>query len=231
MNSKSVTLWLGMLLLGAQIFLMCGDPVAGSGTETENPSSITGVAVYPGGDPVANATVSVREKDFLQDTSQIAAKAMSSALSRQSRTNDLGQYFVDSIFAGEYLVEINDGKSFAALQGVVVEKGKDSIPLPADTLLPTQTVSGTVNLSGTNANISTYVIVKGAGRAAKVDSSGHFELNDVPEGNYTLHVVTSNSEMEPVESPDVKVTHQQSLVVSIVDSSAGSASITGEIQE
>jgi hypothetical protein len=191
--------WAFAGLLAASSFLFsCTDRIAGS--EIGNPTiALTGTAMYPNGQAAGGARVLLRKKDYLAEdkaakilssTSKVGLAKVSVSLANVF-TDSSGHFRIDSVDAGDYRIEINDGQSQGLLLDCEVKVRKHG---PKDTAL----ASGSLNTNGTVhgvvkwdvAPLSPYAaMVYGMERAALVDpTDGSFTMYDMPPGTYTFKV-------------------------------------------
>jgi hypothetical protein len=169
-----------------------------AGSEIGNPTvAISGTALYPDGRPAGGASVMLRRQEFLaEDKGMRLLSSMSKpGLSKVSVslanafTDSRGHFRIDSVDAGDYRIEINDGQS----QGVIldfplhVESRKDTVLTP-DSLRAMGTVQGVVQWDA--PPLSPFVaLVYGMDRVAIVDQvTGKFTINQLPPGTYTFKV-------------------------------------------
>lgn len=173
-------------------------PTRLGGSEIGNPTvAVTGTALYPDGSAAGGASVLLRRKDFLAED---RGTRLLSSMSRPGLpkvsvslanvfTDSQGRFRIDSVDAGEYRIEINDGQSQGLILDfpVTVESRKDTV-LAADSLRATSSVQGVVQWDA--PPLSPFVaLVYGMDRVAIVDQvTGKFAIDQLPPGAYTFKV-------------------------------------------
>jgi len=117
---------------------------------------------------------------------------------RETITDENGQFQFDSLNAGSYCIEINDGKSAASLFRITIGSadGYNSDSILSDTLKPYAKVSGNIDII--DSVVYPYCLVLGLERKAIIDPSGDFVLNDLPAGTYSFKIVSGNDAFKPV---------------------------------
>jgi hypothetical protein len=173
-------------------------PTTVAGSEIGNPTvAVSGIALYPDGRTAGGASVLLRRQDFLAEDK--GTKLLSSmARLGQAKvsvslanvfTDSQGRFRIDSVDAGDYRIEINDGQSQGLILDfpVTVKTHKDTVLHP-DSLRATGAVFGTVNWDA--PPLSPYVaLVYGMDRVAVVDQvTGKFSIDQLPPGTYTFKV-------------------------------------------
>ena len=179
------------------------------GSEVGNPSQVMvkGTAVYANsGAPAANAVVHLRARRYLSDTGSAHRAPLDGLPPHDTTTNGRGEFVFPTVDTGEYRIEINDGASNAVLLDCSASGSNGSLQLPSAALKPTAAISGSItNLQAAQSG-TIYVQVYGLDRVARVDpATGAFSLKDVPEGTYTLCIVTSSADYAPQETDSVTV--------------------------
>lgn len=193
---------LPLLALAMVELLKCaGDPIAGgSGSTTTN--GITAAIYKPGGAPAIGAVVKMRSAAFLAKVPQGTPKA--AQILYDTFTDDLGRFFIPVVERGDYRIEINDG-SRAVLLDCTLPGNGDTIVLPSDTVRTYAAVSGNVDVA-TVGRQKLFIQVYGMERLVGVDSTGHFEVSDLPAGTYRFRVAAAaDSLFIPIDGHDVTV--------------------------
>ena len=156
--------------------------------KTSEKHLISGRLFYVNGTPVAGGTVTIRASNFLSDTSRAIAKRAADTL--VVKTDGEGAFSIDSIGMGSYLLEGRDKTdSVAMIEPVAIEGTHSSITL-IDTLKKPGALRGKVALSEGEDPRKVFVLPFGVNRFALPDSNGNFELAGLPEGVYTLRIMT-----------------------------------------
>lgn len=188
------------------------DTMAGNGTRIGNPT-IVGMIYGPDGKtPASNVHVYLRKKSSLPE---IGLKKLRTDLALVT-TNARGEFEIDSVEAGTYVIECSDNSENLALYDSVVVESPDSvINLPADTLKPAGAISGTIVLPDGGDFGRVYVLVFGVQRFSIVDSNGHFNLEDLAEGTYDLRIISSLIHYESFDTAKITVVSGDTTNLSI----------------
>lgn len=178
------------IILGivACVTLNCSRQIelAGPGTGSDTPNSLSGCIVYPDGKAAEHAIVRLRPAEYFKDTALIPVQALQDVY-----TDKNGLFTIDSVDTGKYTIEVNKNDS----QGVLIRCHlvSDST-LQTETLKPTGMIQGTLvtSVSGVNAR---YVQVRGLDRLVVIDSLKEtFVITNLPPGLYSLRVIYSSPE-------------------------------------
>jgi hypothetical protein len=188
------------------------DIIAGNGTRIGNPT-ITGMIYRPDGKtPASNAQVYLRKKSSLPD---IGLKKLRTDVALVT-TNTSGEFEIDSVEAGTYVIECSDNSENLALyDSVIVENPDTVVNLPADTLKPAGAIKGTIVLPEGGDFGRVYVLVFGVQRFAIVDSNGHFNLENLAEGTYNLRIISSLIHYESLDTTNVPVASEDTTDLTI----------------
>jgi fibro-slime domain-containing protein len=185
--------------------------VSGTGSETGH-GSITGAAFTVDGEPAVSVHVNLRAEDYvkthgsLTDGSDTTAPALpkTAASALRTTTDKNGRFTLDSVAAGKYVIEINDGVCCALLQKITVEEENTGYELPESHLQPFSSIRGTLrHPQGKPAFI--LVQVYGLERLVITDAGGAFTVPQVPEGNFNLRFIPLSAELEVMDYNNVTV--------------------------
>ncbi len=174
------TIFLIVILLLA-LLSACNENVArGPGSETV---AVAGQAFYQDGSKAAGCDVVLRRSDYLASL----PGQKSADLKIQTTTDNSGQFRIDSIKAGDYVIEINNNSSKAARLTCLVNTENDLI-LPADTLKPTSSISGLCILpEGFNGKL--YIQIYGLERLFEINPENDgYTVSGIPAGVYDLRI-------------------------------------------
>jgi hypothetical protein len=228
-----------LLILCCMAGLRCGQNAlqqGGGGIETV---ALAGRAVYPGNTPAAAARVLLRTQNYLKDT---AAATIDSIVTTKfdTKTDDSGYFVIDSVPAGlVYTIEINDGNSFASLSKGTIPADSSVHNLSTVTLRPTGSITGAID-SSASSGVEWYAQVYGLERAARLNKvTGTFILTDVPEGTYSIHLVSSSSLKPAVTHDSIQALSGDTVVLPYavwhysrqlcINTSATGASVPGDV--
>jgi hypothetical protein len=174
----------------------------GTGTETEN---VAGILYNADGSRAANATVHIRKKSTLADTSGILKKVFADSVT--VTTDDSGKFAIDSLDTGTYVIEGSDGGNNLALNdSVVVPSDTDStVVVPPDTLKPAGAIKGVIKLSEGGDPRKVFVLAFGIDRFARVNADGSFKFEKLAEGPYDLRLISSLANYDVLDTFGVPV--------------------------
>ncbi|NLG17827.1 MAG: DUF2341 domain-containing protein [Fibrobacter sp.] len=220
------------------ILCRCGlEPLSGGTTDTDN-IRISAVMYQSDGKFAAGASVMLRSADYL---SAIDEDTIDNNEKRKTVTDENGRFCFDSLDSGSYSIEINDERESAFLfritTGNVNEHGSDMVL--SDTLKPYAKVRGNVDISTSAAPL--YCLVYGLERKVLVDSSGNFELGNLPEGVYSFKIISEDDAFKPVVINDIHASSVSETRLPFVNwnsskklflnTSAAGADISGQVTE
>ncbi len=203
---KNSTQFLSMMPVILWFFAGCTvtpDNTAGTGSQAGNGMVVATVS-NPDGSPAENVRVYIRDKGYLRDTAAISTQKIPDAV-----TDSKGQFEIDSVNPGIYLIELYDGVSNALLVECVKESTTTEdtgiTDLGALSLQPVAGFSGVVERENIPDSVDVYIQLYGLEHAAKVDITGAFAFEYVPPGMLTLRIISSDSTLGVVDSEAVKV--------------------------
>jgi hypothetical protein len=195
----------------ASLYLQCskGVDVAG-GSEIGNPKTIIGHVLYGDNTPVIDASVRLRPENYLADTSGIIDTMLYSRI-RNVRTDNDGNFIIDSVDTGRYFIEVNDEKSYAHLYQIeLIYDDSVTFRLPACYLRETCRLSGYLKCDYGDVS-DLFVRIYGLERIVKTNSDGRYLFNDLPSGYYTVNIPYSKVSQGPWERITEDVSAGQSL--------------------
>ncbi|MDB5102324.1 MAG: hypothetical protein JWP91_13 [Fibrobacteres bacterium] len=173
---------LALILTGCD--LMSSRVSQGGGSEATN-GSIAGTGVYGNGEAASWSSVILRTTAYLKDTSKVdRIEIRPDALADES-----GDFKLDSILPGAYLIEIRDGQGRASVSSVNVARGT-ILNLPADTLRGVGKIEGVLEAIP-GAAAPGIIQVYGMEQAVRADSMGHFSFRSLPMGRHRFHPVAA----------------------------------------
>lgn len=193
--SKSrLTLLLRVVLTIAFVMVLdcsTGSPIVsgdkGSGTGVGNGAVIVGKVINPDSQPVRNALVRLRTDSYLADTSGWCTNNRSDTMATV-HTDENGAFVIDSVrFRKSYSIEVLDTTCECPL-GVIynVNVGSDTLSdtvrLPQIVVRPVKEINGTIVINGLPQNA--YVQIYGMERVGRTDSTGRFEIQQLPVPHY-----------------------------------------------
>ncbi len=145
----------------------------------------------------ANAAVFIRPAGFLAGADLQAVMANASVDQR-------GDFRLDSVAPGPYVVEVNDmSRNSGILAFSVVVSGGGTLDIGTDTIRPYATISGVVLLpSGFGAK--TFVQVFSLQRLVQTDSNGAYVLSNMPAGVFRLRIVGPGGDVGYRDTSDIE---------------------------
>ncbi|MBL9021120.1 MAG: carboxypeptidase regulatory-like domain-containing protein [Myxococcales bacterium] len=191
--------------------------------EVGSPGSIAGVVVDDVGHPVTEYTIAV-EQFTTPDGERGSARGL-----REQVKDPLGNFELNNLSPGRYvLVATARGKPPTQSSAVEVESGRKSSGVRI-TLGKGATVSGTVTDRATKQPIAGVrvrldgVTGAGGGGSTATDDQGHYSLDGVPSGAFSLRF-THPSYLERIEPLDARGQSSLRADVDLGDKSSGASS-------
>ena len=181
----------------------CGrSPVAGGTTDTGN-SRVAATIYKNDGSRVKGASVTLRSKNFL---SVVSGAGMQKDLVRakETFTDDSGYFEIDSIESGDYFIEVNDRLFSAALLTATVSGMANSSMFFTDTLRPYAGITGNTS-PPSGPSVKMYLLAFGLERRILIDSTGHFEIKDLPSGTLRFRIVSQDAFFNPIDIDSIVI--------------------------
>jgi len=160
-----------------------------AGTSEQGNAKFTATLYTQDGLPASGLAVILRRGDYVTDPGASLNKVASD--SARTATDEKGFLSIDSLDSGAYCVEATDAKAHAVLLRFVIDKGQPPLYWGADTIRPFAIVKGKIDFGGSPGK--RFAQVYGLERITPVSSSGAFVFNDLPQGIYTIRIVTADS--------------------------------------
>lgn len=194
-------------------FLLWGctdNHLAGTATETGNPTSVTGVVLENDDTPIEMAKVILRPAQY-----RFPDAGGSSSLAKLETTSDsLGKFHFDSIGAGEYVLEVTstsaDGTKAQTLT-FTYNENDSTVHLEIKNLQTTGQIKGRI-LWSAQFDISPLIYIKGLDKGVQAAVSPFsYDLFNVPAGSYKLTVQWDSLGVLADSIVDVTVVSDSSL--------------------
>lgn len=166
-------------------FCTLGD-VAGTKGGSETTNGVTALVTFSDGSPAAGSIVRLRPTDYLSQP----PKDHNVVFNPYILTDSQGVFTFSKIKAGDYFIEVrNNGKSLLFSFSI---NSTDTLDLGTGSLRPSATLNGLLDTIGTGGK-QLYAQIRGLERLTRIDGSGTFVFNDLPEGNLDLVISESGS--------------------------------------
>ena len=126
---------------------------------------------------------------------------------RETVTDDSGHFEIDLIGIGNYYIEVNDGESSATVIAATVSSGDESgtpfyrhLEGPmCGNLRKYRSATGTI-LENVCAGLN------GLERKTPLDSTGRFEMRDLPSGTLSFRIVSQDTLFKPFDIDSIPLT-------------------------
>lgn len=176
------------------------------GTADSSKAKVTGkLYEFNGKEPAKSATVIMRLKNTLANTSQLslAKKLINSA---STTTDENGLFMIDIIDTGLYSIEGSSTENTMVLIDSVKIASLDSTKiLTPDTLKPAGAIRGVIKLANDDDPRKVLVLIFGSDRSALVDTQGNFSFAKLAEGKYTLRFLPSLQNYNVLDTGNINV--------------------------
>lgn len=183
-----------LALVVACVFLRCGtDPVSGNGSGTSS-SSITGVALAPGGEPAAGASVYVFGVNEIPSPSMPKTRAIGPV-----RTDGKGRFDVAVGPNAGYNVTIESAGNKFFRDSIGVET--EPVDLEECRLRPVGSLCGTVELSFGHDPRTVLILVYGSNVfTVPYHTWGAFKIDSLAPGDYTVRFMSTVPGYSPLDT-------------------------------
>ena len=176
-------------------FFGCSKPTdndhAGDGSQTGNAAVVGKLYLPDGHTPAAHATLHLRKKSTLADTSGASLPKVLADTTATVTTNDTGGFAIDSINPGLYVIEGAKDSDVVLIDSVRVQSLDSTVTLPPDTLKPAGALKGLIYLSEGGDPRKVFILAFGIDRFAGVNADGSFKFSNLAEGKYDLRLISS----------------------------------------
>ena len=191
------------LIFVVWLFLMSGcgrSPMAGGTTDTGNPR-VAALIYANDGSRAKGASVTLRLKNYL---SRVPGAGLQKDLVRakETFTDDSGYFEIDSIESGDYFIEVNDRLFSAALLTATVPGPARPLIFLTDTLRPYAGIVGNTS-QPSGPSVKMYLLAYGLERRIPIDSTGHFEIKNLPSGTLLFRIVSQDTLFNPFDIDNI----------------------------
>lgn len=173
--------------------------VAGTASEVEGKYAVRGRVMENSGNPLEGALVRIRPQGYL-------ALNGDASVSLDTITDKEGYFYFDTIPVDSYTIEINVDRKYGALQKLIVYTC-DSFPvhLPAVTVSPTGSITGSINLPISDDTTRPWIALYNVDYLMKAPITQVFKFEGIPEGVYSLRIVPFLNSKLVVELHEIEV--------------------------
>ncbi len=206
LNTKNYLYLVLMLFILLGLSCSIGDDLSGGSTETTN-SKILGILYQKDGTPARGASVNVRLKATLPDTT--ARSEYPIVDSFFTITNSNGGFSIPKLDTGLYVIECSDSNdNFALIDSVSIDISSSTKYL-IDTLKPAGAIKGTIYLSEGGDPRKVYILIFGINRFIQPQSDGTFLFERLAQSSYTVRILPSLDDYDIVDTSGVVVQSSQ----------------------
>jgi hypothetical protein len=220
-----------LLLLFIVILFSCTGltPVSGTGSETDTGCVIVGLIKNADSLPVSGADIILHDQRIVSIAALSKTKNANSLICHATTKTDSNGFFrIDSVAAGNFLIEINDHDSSGGILPVQIIP-KDTLKSANGALLHFGTIVGHLDTLVDNSG-NTKVIIPELNRAVTIDSLGSFILPAMPVWNYHVRVTRNDSGIVlPTDTAVIPVSEKDTTVIINFGSETGGVIICGNL--
>lgn len=230
-----------ILIATTLFFLVCIKAPNEITTVSETDSGqILGVVVYKNGHGVKGADVVLRHEDMLKKIVVGLGKIVSSneeiAFSGKrfdsTITTPAGVFAFDSVDTGKFLIEINDHDSLGALVEAEITIEEPVYNVDSIVLNKFGAIRGNVNTELLSSTDENNIFIAELDRKIPINEDGSFNADNLPEYNYTIHILVGDSVIASVlDTAKIEIKEEETRVFSDIGIETGSIEIDGTIEE
>jgi hypothetical protein len=204
-------------VIGVTLLLCrCMAPNAGGTTDTDNAKVLAVIHTKDGG-RAANVPVTVCPIEYFSgvgaDSSSKREQYVTTIV-----TDDTGFFRIDSIAAGEYSIEVNDGEANAVLLNIAISVSKNAQVTVEDTMYPYVIVHGHLD-SIKDTSINRYCVIYGLERKIPIESDGSFKIDNLPAGIFHFSIISESEDWPSIDIENVEAHSDSTVTVVAVDTS------------
>jgi hypothetical protein len=189
----------------------------GPTTQTGN-GMIAGILYQSDGKtPAGDAYVSLRKKNAVAaDFTDVLMKKFTDT-SAATRTDSKGEFKIDSVDTGFYVLECTDGgNNFALNDSVPVHYFDSTVILPPAVLKPAGAIKGMIRLSEGGDPRKVFILALGTERFTPVEASGRFKFMRLAEGNYTLRIFPTLDNYAVFDTANIPVKSKDTTDIGVI---------------
>jgi hypothetical protein len=196
-------------------FLIMANPLnCGNTSEIENPM-ITGALYTSDSRPAMGATVIIRPKNSIADTSMVKNKFINTDT---VETDKNGVFSFTKLNNGFYIIEASDKNSNMLLIDSLKEISSDSrLVLSPDTLRPAGTIKGVLRLTEGGNPKKIFILAYGLDRFVTPDSLGQFYFPRLAQGTYHLEIIPQLNDYNVLDIPAITVKTEDTTDLGVLE--------------
>ncbi len=169
--------------------------LAGATDMPNEQTTITAGILYGPDRPASGVTIMVVPSEYLAPIPGNLGKTQ--RFIARTTTDESGNFYVDSLDNGDYVIEANDEKSAACVIRCQIDNGIKNRKLGVFTIKPFGAIAGKIDTAG-GSGITRYVQIFGLNRVALVKADGTFGFDSIPADTFTLRITCLDSTKLPV---------------------------------
>jgi hypothetical protein len=190
--------------------LQCINPSSAGGTADTGNARVAAVILASDGKPAARVSVVLTKKGYLADINSEAPLKEKDI--KFLSTDDSGAFKIDSLDSGDYIIEVNDKNSSAVCFLISISAISDSTTHLHGVLKSYASIEGNAGVLEDKTE-TRYLLIYGLNRCVPVGADGAFAVNDLPEGEFDLKIISDLQHWAPLEMPDIEVVSNQTLLL------------------
>jgi hypothetical protein len=185
--------------------MRCANPNAGNGSDVGN-ARITAMLYNPGGTPAANAKVCF----YPHDNDPRPGKGTGPV---DSTTTDASGNYTAKLDSGTYNILASLGNN-ATFQDSIKAVRDSTVHPPVDTLKALGSISGKIELQGTDDPRTVFILFMGSNTFATVnDIQGNFSATNMAKGKYRVRILTTLDNYKVMDTA-FEITAEKDSVIS-----------------
>jgi hypothetical protein len=176
----------------------CTTQLTGGSSQQGN-GMVVGSIISTSGSPAGIIQIRIRPIDYVLTPGSTVDERNYNAT-----TDSTGRFSISGIYPGNYTIEANDLVSSAVHLNITVNEQNDSNNVGTVGLKPYSVITGVVNDTIIDSHSGIYIQVQGLERFVRVGQDNTFTINDLPEGNFNLHLITADSSTTLTQQDNIK---------------------------
>ncbi len=191
-----------LLMLLCSVALNCTLDLSGNTTQTGNPAVLAGTIFHKDGKtPAADATVRIHVRLQNDQSSDLDSTIIVS-------TDGQGSFSIDYLKSGLYAIESEKSSYKSFKDSVLIPNAGQTVHF-TDTLLPTGTIQGVIELPEGGDPRKVMIILLGINRVFTPDSNGVFVMEALAHAKYDVRFLPILNDYEVVDMSGISVESYQ----------------------